>query len=249
MDKLLNAEARVFADLEGLSRAAAEESARAAIAAGNARGRCLVSLSGGHTPSRMYELWATEYREKIPWAKMHLFWGDERFVAANDAKSNYRVAKLSLLDRVPVPAENIHPIPTNCATADEAAQAYEKTLRGFFGDAGPTFDVLFLGMGGEGHTASLFPNSPALEEQKRWVVGVRAPADPPVRVSLTFPVLRRAREMYFLVAGTDKRPVIERIRNDPNRAARELPVAMLKPEGKAVWFLDQAADGTRRCRV
>ncbi|HEV2298263.1 MAG TPA: 6-phosphogluconolactonase [Candidatus Acidoferrales bacterium] len=242
MDKLLNAEVRVFPDLETLSRGAAEESARAAIDAVQTRGRCLISLSGGHTPSRMYELWATEYRDKIPWAKMHFFWGDERFVAADDPKSNYRMAKMSLLELVPVPGENIHPIPTTGATADESAQAYEETLRGFFGDTGPTFDILFLGMGGEGHTASLFPDSPALTEQKRWAVSVRAPADPPVRVSLTFPVLRRARETCFLVAGADKRPIIEMLKNEPKRAMRELPMAMLRPEGTAIWFLDQAAN-------
>lgn len=240
---MLGAEARIFADLETLSRAAAEESARAAIQAINERQRCLIALSGGHTPSRMYELWATEYRDKIPWTRMHFFWGDERFVPAADPKSNYRMAKLSLLDRVPVPAENTHPIVTSYASADEAAQAYENTLREFFGDAGPTFDILFLGMGGEGHTASLFPDSLALAEQRRWVVGVRAPVDPPVRVSLTFPVLRRARATYLLVAGADKQPIIEMLKNDPKYAERELPVAMLKPEGKAIWFLDLAANG------
>lgn len=243
MDKLLNAEARVFPDLETLSRAAAEESARAAIDAAQTRGRCLISLSGGHTPSRMYDLWATEYRDKIPWAKMHFFWGDERFVPTGDPKSNFRMAKLSLLGHVPVPAENIHPIVTSYASADEAAQTYEKTLRGFFDEAGPTFDILLLGMGGEGHTASLFPDSPALTEQKRWVVSVRAPVEPPVRVSLTFPVLRRARATFFLVAGADKRPVIEKLKKDPQDAARELPVAMLRPEGKTIWLLDAAANG------
>ncbi|HEV2491008.1 MAG TPA: 6-phosphogluconolactonase [Candidatus Acidoferrales bacterium] len=241
IDTVLGAEARVFADLESLSRAAAEESARAVGEAVRSRGRCLIALSGGHTPSRMYELWATEYREKIPWGKVHFFWGDERFVPADDPKSNYRMAKLSLLDRVPVQAENIHPVVTSYANADEAAQVYENTLRRFFGDAGPTFDILFLGMGGEGHTASLFPDSPALAEQKRWVVGVRAPVDPPVRVSLTFPVLRRARETFFLIAGADKKGVIEELTRDPKAAGKKFPVAMLRPEGRAIWFLDQAA--------
>lgn len=241
IETLLGAEERVFPNLEALSRAAAEESARAAIEAARARGKCLVSLSGGHTPSRTYELWATEYGKEIPWPKVHFFWGDERFVAADDAKSNYRMVKASLLERVPVAAENIHPIVTNCESPDEAAQAYEKTLRGFFGDAGPTFDILFLGMGGEGHTASLFPGSLGLTEQRRWAVGVRAPAEPPLRVSLTFPVLRRARSTFFLVAGADKRPIIEKLKKDPEDAARELPVAMLKPEGKTIWFLDAAA--------
>lgn len=241
MDKLLGAEARVFADLEALSHAVAEEAVRAMNAAVSARGRCLVSLSGGHTPSRMYELWATEYRDKIPWAKIHFFWGDERFVPASDPKSNYRMAKLNLLDRVPVPADNIHPIATDFAGADEAARAYEMELRKCFGDAGSSFDLLFLGMGGEGHTASLFPDSPALKEQKRWAVSVREPVDPPVRVSLTFPVLRRAAITCFLVAGADKRPIIEKLKHDPQRASQELPVAMLKPSGIAIWFLDRAA--------
>jgi 6-phosphogluconolactonase len=243
MDKLLNAEARVFRDLESLSQAVAEVSAGAATAAAKARGRALICLSGGHTPSRMYKLWATEYREKLPWAKLHFFWGDERFVAADDPKSNFRMAKLNLLERVPVPEENIHPIPTNCACADDAAQTYERTLRGFFGESGATFDVLFLGMGEEGHTASLFPGSPALAEQRRWVVGVRAPASPPIRVSLTSPVLGRARETYFLVAGADKSGIISALRKNPAGAAKEFPVAMLKSEGKVIWFLDRAANG------
>ena len=241
MDKLLGAEARVFPDLEALSEAAAKESAREVNAAVNSRGQCLISLSGGHTPSRMYELWATQLRDEIPWAKVHFFWGDERFVAAGDPKSNYRMAKLNLLDRVPVPPDNVHAIATNFTAPEEAAQAYERTLREFFGDAGPTFDVLFLGMGAEGHTASLFPESPALREEKRWVVGVRAPVDPPLRVSVTFPVLRRARLTYFLVAGADKRPIIEILKSDPKGAARKLPVALLQPAGKAIWFLDKVA--------
>jgi len=242
MDKLLGAEARVFADLEALSQAAAAESARAANEAVSARGRCLISLSGGRTPERMYELWATEYRDKIPWAKVQFFWGDERFVPTADPKSNYRMAKMSLLDRVPLPVENVHPILTDFATADDAARAYAKILRVYFSENGPTFDLLFLGMGGEGHTASLFPDSPALTEHKHWVVGVRAPVEPPVRVSLTFPVLRRARETYFLVAGADKKGIIEILKKDPKAAEQKLPVAMLKPEGKTIWFLDQAAN-------
>jgi 6-phosphogluconolactonase len=243
MVKLLNAEARVFPDLESLSRAAAEESARAANEAAQARGRALICLSGGHTPSRMYELWATAYRDRLPWPKLHFFWGDERFVAADDPKSNYRMAMLNLLGLVPVPAENIHPIPTSCANPGEAARAYENTLRQFFGASGPAFDVLFLGMGEEGHTASLFPDSPALAEQNLWVVGVRVPVEPPLRVSLTFPVLRRARTTYFLVAGADKSGIISALKKDPEGSAKKLPVAMLRPEGKAIWFLDHAASG------
>ncbi|HLW83285.1 MAG TPA: 6-phosphogluconolactonase [Candidatus Acidoferrales bacterium] len=239
----INHAARVYADLDALSRAAVEECVRAANQAAGARGRCLIALSGGHTPERAYRLWATEYREKMPWAKTHFFWGDERFVPAGDAKSNYRMAQGTLFNSAPVPAENIHPIETNFATADDAARAYEKVLRNFIDEGEPSFDVMFLGLGPEGHTASLFPGSPALAEEERWVVGVRAPAEPPVRISLTFPVLRRARETYFLVAGADKQEIISKLRRESPAEIADLPVAMLKPEGEVIWFLDQAADG------
>lgn len=235
--------ARVYTDLDLLSHAASEECVRAATEAVGARGRCLIALSGGHTPERAYQIWSTEYREKMPWAKTHFFWGDERFVGADDPQSNYRMARETLFQNAPVPPENIHPIPTNFSQADEAAQQYEKVLRTFMGDSGPSFDGMLLGLGVEGHTASLFPGSPALLEQKRWVVAVQAPAEPPVRISLTFPLLRRARATYFLVAGADKAEMIARLRRDVDAETEKLPVAMLQPEGETVWFLDNAADG------
>ena len=236
--------ARVFADLDGLSHAASEECVRVATEAVCARGRCLIALSGGHTPERAYQIWSTEYREKMPWAKTHFFWGDERFVGADDPKSNYRMAREKLFKNVSVPQENIHPIRTDFSQADEAAQEYEKVLRTFIAESGPSFDVILLGLGVEGHMASLFPGSPALSEQKRWVVSVRAPADPPVRISLTFPVLRRARQTYFLVAGAGKQGIVATLRRDADAETQKLPVAMLRPEGEAIWFLDRAADGS-----
>lgn len=235
--------ARVYPDLDTLSRAASEECVRIATEAAGARGRCLIALSGGHTPKRAYQIWSTEYREKMPWAKAHFFWGDERFVGADDPNSNYRMARESLFKNAPVPPENIHPIPTNFSQADQAAQEYEKVLRTFIADSGPSFDVMLLGLGVEGHTASLFPGSPALAEQKRWAVGVKAQAEPPVRISLTFPVLRRARATYFLVAGADKAEIIATLRRDTDSETEKLPVAMLHPEGETIWFLDKAADG------
>lgn len=243
MDKGEVTNARIFPDLGALSRAVVEESERAANEAARARGRCLIALSGGKTPEKAYELWSTEFRGRMPWAKTHFFWGDERFVSADDPKSNYGMARETLFQHIPVPPENIHPMATNFATADEAARAHEKMLRTFVGDAGPSFDVLFLGVGGEGHTASLFPDSPALEEEKRWVVGVQAPAEPPARISLTFPILRRARATYFLLAGADKREIVATLRKDAAAGTAKLPVEMLRPEGEAVWFLDRAADG------
>lgn len=236
---------RVFPELDALSRAACEELVRAATEAVGARGRCLIALSGGHTPERAYEIWSTEYRERTPWTKIHFFWGDERFVGAGDPRSNYQMAREKLFNNAPVPPENIHPIQTNFPQADQAAQEYEEVLRTLVAESGPSFDVMLLGLGVEGHTASLFPGSPALAEQRKWAVGVRAPAEPPVRISLTFPVLRRARATYFLVAGAGKREIVATLRRDLPSETQNLPVAMLRPEGEAIWFLDNAADGTR----
>lgn len=235
--------ARIFADLDALSHAVSKECARAANEAVGARGKCLIALSGGHTPERAYQIWSTEYREKMPWAKTHFFWGDERFVGADDPKSNYRMAREKLFKNAPVPPENIHPILTNYPQVDDAAREYEGVLRTFIAEDGPSFDIMLLGIGVEGHTASLFPGSPALGEQKRWVLGVKAPAEPPVRISLTFPVLRRARATYFLAAGPDKQEIIATLRRDSPEELAKLPVAMLRPEGEAIWFLDKAADG------
>ncbi|HEV2615584.1 MAG TPA: 6-phosphogluconolactonase [Candidatus Acidoferrales bacterium] len=243
MGKDILTNARIFPDLDTLSRAAVEDSVRVANDAVGARGKCLIALSGGRTPEKAYELWSTEFREKMPWAKTHFFWGDERFVPANDPKNNYRMTRESLFRHIPTPPENIHPIETNFAQADEAARAYEKVLREFISETGPSFDLMFLGVGGEGHTASLFPDSPALREEKRWVVGVKAPAEPPVRVSLTFPILRRARVTYFLVAGPEKQEIVATLRRDASGGIEKLPVEMVRPEGEMIWFLDRAAAG------
>lgn len=235
--------ARVFADLDELSHAASEECVRAATEAVGARGRCLVALSGGRTPERAYQIWSSEYGDRMPWEKTHFFWGDERFVGADDPKSNYRMARESLFKNLKVPPENIHPVRTDFPQAELAAQEYEKVLRMFIAETGPSFDVMLLGLGVEGHTASLFPGSPALGEPRRWVMGVRAPAEPPVRISLTLPVLRRARATYFLVAGADKQEIVATLRRDSPAEVQNLPVAMLRPQGEEIWFLDRAADG------
>lgn len=239
----INKTARVCADLDKLSHAAIQECVRVATEAAGARGKCLIALSGGRTPERAYKIWSAEYREKMPWDKTHFFFGDERFVPESDEKSNYRMAFRALFENAPVPAENIHPIVTNFASADDAARAYEKVLREYISDSGPSFDALFLGLGVEGHTASLFPDSPALREEKRWALGVRVPAEPPVRITLTFPVLRRARQTFFLVAGEDKKEIVAKLRRGAPEEIANLPVAMLKPKGEEIWFLDKAADG------
>jgi 6-phosphogluconolactonase len=236
-------DARVYPDLDALSRAAAAEVLHVAEDSIRARGRFAMALSGGHTPARMYALWAADYNTETQWGKVHLFWGDERFVPQDSPLSNYRMARETLLSRVPIPAANVHPIPTNFSQPQPAAEAYEAELRRFFGSAPPAFDVQLLGLGGEGHTASLFPGSPALEERQRWVAAVRAPADPPDRLTLTPVVLNAGRNTFFLVAGEDKRQILAALRNESESKPSEYPAARIRPCGRVLWFLDQAAAG------
>jgi 6-phosphogluconolactonase len=234
---------RVYPDLDALSHAAVEEVLRVARESVAARGRCAIALSGGHTPARMYSLWATNYNAHTPWDKLHLFWSDERFVPQDDPQSNYRLARETLIARVPIPAANVHPIVTNFTQPQQAADAYEEELGKFFGFSSPAFDVQLLGVGGEGHTASLFPGSSALEEKQRWVAAVRAPVEPPDRLTLTPVVLDCGRNTFFLVAGENKREILAAIRAEADSALSQYPAARIRPSGPVLWFLDQAAAG------
>lgn len=244
-------ETRVFADLDALSRGVLDETMRIVRQAVAARGRFAIALSGGHTPATMYALWAQDpqYRADTPWDRVHLFWGDERFVPLDDPFSNYRMTREALISRVPIPAANVHPVPTELPQAQSVARAYESELRSFFGSQPPAFDLQLLGLGGEGHTASLFPGSPALEEQQRWVAAVEVDATPPKRFTLTLPVLNCGQNTFFLVAGADKREILAALRNEPdvapsqNPAASRYPAALIRPPGNVLWFLDQAAAG------
>ena len=155
---------RVFADVNELSMQAGQAAVRTINESVRGAGRCSLVLSGGNTPRTLYGLLASEFRDQIPWAHVHVFWGDERYVAPDDPDSNYRMAKETLLDHVPCPAGNVHPMPTHFPSADAAARDYENTLRNYFGTDWPHFDLSLLGLGEEGHTASLFPGSPALGE-------------------------------------------------------------------------------------
>jgi 6-phosphogluconolactonase len=201
-------------------------------------GRFAVSLSGGSTPRRLYERLADV---PLPWDRMHWFWGDERFVPHYDPQSNYRMAHDALLSRAPIPVANIHAMPTEGISPQEAACAYEATLQRFYGAqalaAGrPLFDVTLLGIGADGHTASLFPGDPALEERRRWVVAVRG-SEPPARITLTYPALEASREVAFLATGAAKREMVRRARG----GERTLPAGRLRPAGRLHWFTDRAA--------
>ncbi|MGE4056340.1 MAG: 6-phosphogluconolactonase, partial [Vicinamibacterales bacterium] len=195
---------RVFPDADTLGLRAAEAVAETINAAVRSTGRCFLVLSGGSTPRILYGVLASQFRDQIPWERVHLFWGDERYVAQTDAHSNYRMAAAALLDHVPCPAANVHPMPTHLTAADAAAREYEATLRRYFSSESPRFDLVLLGLGTEGHTASLFPGSSALAERTRWVVAVTVPAEPPVRLTLTLPALTGSAHTYVLVTGADK---------------------------------------------
>jgi 6-phosphogluconolactonase len=232
----------VVADPTALAEAAAER-ALARIAAN--RARVAVCLTGGSSPKQLYQLLAREaYRGRIPWERVHWFIGDERFVPANDPLNNMAMARGIFLDRF-APAANIHPIPTDTADASESARRYERELQSFYGateldPARPLFDLVLMGVGPDGHTASLFPDDPALQETGRWVVGVpKAHVEPFVpRVTLTLPVLGSCREMLFEVAGSEKRAILARLQADES-----LPANRARSAGETVWLVDQAALG------
>jgi 6-phosphogluconolactonase len=237
---------RVLPDIDALSRAALEELLRDLQIAIKQRGRGAIALSGGHTPEKMYTLWAAteKYRNETDWNRVHLFWGDERYVPHDDPLSNFRMTREALLSHVSIPAANVHAAPTHLPTPEQAAEAYDQELRKFFGSAPPAFDVTLLGLGPEGHTASLFPDSPALEEKKRWVTAVHVTALPPNRLTFTLPVLNSSRSTYFLVAGENKRPILAALRAEPDSRPSAYPAGRIRPaDGRVLWFLDQVAAG------
>jgi 6-phosphogluconolactonase len=237
---------RVYPDLDAFSRAALEELLRKQRDAIKQRGRFAIALAGGRTPAKLYALWAhaEKYGVRTPWDRVHLFWGDERYVPHDDLLSNYRMAREALIAHIPIPANNVHPMPTDSPDPGKAAEAYESDLRGFFGSAPPAFDVQLLGLGVEGHTASLFPGSPALEETQRWVVAVEVPAEPSRRLTLTPAVLNQGRNTFFLVSSADKRAVIAGLRDEADSGPSRYPAGQIRPAGRVLWFLDQSAAGT-----
>ncbi|HXX71890.1 MAG TPA: 6-phosphogluconolactonase [Candidatus Acidoferrum sp.] len=236
---------RVFADIDALSRAALAELLRVMGEAVRERDQFLIALSGGHTPEKLYQSWAESERtnRQTPWEKVHLFWGDERYVSKDDPLSNYRMTREALIAHVPIPAANVHRMPGSgdFPTAEAAADAYESELRRFFGSRLPALDLQLLGLGVEGHTASLFPGSPALEEQKRWVRSIQAPAKPPERLTLTPVVLNQGRNTFFLVSGGEKRDIIRALRGVSESMPSPYPAGRIRPASGVVWFLDQAA--------
>ena len=232
-----------FGDAEQLANAGAELFVNVAAESTKARGRFRVALSGGSTPKRVYELLATGgYSSRIDWEHVDIFWGDERYVPADDRESNYRMTDQALLQHVPVPEENIHPVPTEISPPEDAAEAYGEDIRRTFGDPAsvPQFDLVYLGLGTNGHTASLFPHSPALKETSRLVLADFVPEVNTWRISMSVPLLNRGRTVAFLIEGQQKAQVLRDVLLGP-RDPERLPAQLIASAGKLFWLVDEAA--------
>ncbi len=230
-----------FSDPESLSRAAADMFAQAAQTAVQERGRFNVALSGGGTPVRTYQLLAqAPWCDRTPWPHVHVFWGDERCVEIDDQRSNAGMAYRTLLRHVPVDPAHVHPI--RCAADPEAGAAqYDELLRTHLSSPAPHLDLVILGLGRNGHTASLFPGSPAIDEKGRWAADVYVAEQAMHRVTLTPPLLNAARTVLFLVSGNEKAHVLKSVLEGPFMP-RRLPAQAIHPHsGRLIWLVDAPA--------
>ena len=235
-------EIEIFDDAEELAHAAAVRFQTLAQSSVARQGRFSVALAGGNTPRRVYELLATdEFKQQIDWPNVHIFFGDERPVPHEHPGSNYRMAFEALLSKVPIPVINVHPM-NGAGDPDANARNYESELRSFFGGASwPRFDLVLLGMGEDGHTASLFPDSPALDERHAWVVANWIEKLGEFRVTLTAPAINAAANAIFLVAGEKKAERLYEVLRGPSQPAH-LPSQLISPkEGSLCWMVDAAA--------
>jgi 6-phosphogluconolactonase len=237
----LTGETRKFSDLDALSVAAAEDIVGLIERAVRSKGIFHLALSGGNTPRTLYHLLGSTYAKSIPWESVHVFFCDERFVPHGDPSSNFRMVKETLLDFVSIPEKNLHPIPTTQLEMKVASRNYEVELRKTFGSEGESFDLAIMGIGREGHTASLFPGSPALEEREKWVLGLQVDAVPSQRITLTFPILNRARAVYFLVSGAEKAGIMKRLSKGENDFHLCPAAGIRLVSGQLIWWVDRAA--------
>ena len=249
----------VYPTVDALSAAAAQAIARAAQESIDARGSFLLVLSGGETPRATYELLAGRHGAAIAWERTHVFFSDERCVPPDDARSNFAMARDTLLSHVPIPAEQVHAVETTSGTPEQMASRYEREIRSrlsALSDSAaerreptaesreePTFDCALMGVGADGHTASLFPGDAAVKESKGWVLAVQAPASAPVRqrITLTLPVLNRSRRVLFLVAGKGKAAVVARVLRRDDSNEEPLPAALVHGVQETRWLLDAEA--------
>ncbi len=233
-------------DADAVSHAAAEDFVDLARETIRQRGRFSVALAGGSTPRRLYQLLAElPHRERVAWERLEFFWGDERAVPPDHPDSNYRMADAALLSKLDLPAGTVHRIRAEEPDGEQAARDYENEIRRVLGatpnGSPPVFDLILLGMGADGHTASLFPYTKAPWERRRWVVSHFVPKLNADRFTLTPPILNRAREVRILVSGVDKAPVLRAVLEGP-RDPERLPVQLVQPDkGRLIWLVDEAA--------
>ncbi len=231
----------IYADAEALSEGAADFFSQKVRETIEDKGHCSICLSGGSTPKAMFEhLASASFFSQIAWESIHIFWGDERCVPFDSPDSNARMAFETLLDHVPIPAEQIHTIHGELEPS-LAAQTYEEDLKRFFQGKSPAFDLIFLGLGGDGHTASLFPYTPILDEDERWVKEVYVDKLNTHRISLTAPFINRSDAIAFLVSGEQKAAILHEVLTAPVDTPR-LPAQLITTGSKRVrWLLDEAA--------
>lgn len=232
---------RVFASVDELNDNVVDlfiDCARTSMAES---GRFTVALAGGSTPQPVYARLATDpFKDQVDWSRVHLFWGDERYVPSDDEQSNYRMVREALMDRVPIPSDHVHRVRTEQALQD-AARSYENEMRHLFPVELPRFDLILLGMGEDGHTASLFPHSMGLSESTRWFIANTIPGTNQERLTLTFPAINAARCVVVLVRGKSKADMVAAVLHGP-QDLMEKPVQAVNPaEGELVWMLDEGA--------
>jgi 6-phosphogluconolactonase len=232
----------IFADAAELARGAARRFAEMAETFTNDAGRFTVALSGGSTPKAMFQILAEKpFADSLPWRSSYFFWGDERCVPPDHPDSNFRMANEALLSKVPIPSENIFRIPAEDEDHERAAANYSETLQTFFAEERPGLDLVFLGMGADGHTASLFPGTTALRVNDRVAVGNYVEKFQSWRITLTADSINRARNIIFLVAGADKAPALKEVIRGP-RNPEQYPSQLIEPShGTLLWMVDEAA--------
>ena len=230
----------ILKSADDLARAAARHFVAKSLEAILNKGRFTVALSGGSTPKKLYELLAdpTEpFRNQVPWEKIHFLWSDERHVPPDHSESNYRMTYEAMLSRVPVATDNVHRIEGENPNAFDAAVKYEKTLKSVTGEALPQLDLILLGLGTDGHTASIFPGSEVLQETKRLVAAPWVEKLKSYRITMTLPVLNNGGSVVFLVSGDEKAEIVKEVIEGPER----YPAQAVKPKGELLWLLDEAA--------
>jgi 6-phosphogluconolactonase len=234
---------RVVQDPAALAVEAAERFVALAAAAIQAHGRFRVALSGGSTPRAMHQYLAEHHRDDVDWANVEVFWGDERFVPLDHPDSCYRMARETLLDHVHILAANIYPMPTVGSTPEECASAYAETLTAVFGTDLPRFDLIFLGMGPDGHTASLFPGHPEVVAPTDALVApvYNSPKPPPTRVTFTYRLLNNAAQIIFLAGGSDKAATLRDVLEGPANRVQLPSQGVVPTNGQLTWLVDQAA--------